>query len=295
MNRHRHAIWGLLAIAVAGIAPAALGVPLGYQYVGSRVVSGGQVVLWYWNVDYVDIGAYGVSFVARMHARAVDRKEERPYVAEVRCDSRTYRALGTLSPYETIDPGEPIEAVWRAGCNEGRAVSAAVRHARLNAAPTTAAARGDAEAMPRAPDRTSIATATGPDRMAAAVRPTPLPELPAPTAATAPASSAASDERRVDRCVKFVEGKPSPLGEATITNTCGFAIEVALCYKRGSGGPYDCPAPPKGKRIDSLEPGITHTLPEYRRARHKGIAVVACRGAMGSVFPRLDGTGGGCF
>ena len=47
---------------------------------------------------------------------------------------------------------------------------------------------------------------------------------------------------------------------------------------------------------DSLRPGISHVLPEYRRGRHKGIHVVACRGQAGSVFPKLeDGGKSGCF
>ncbi|MBK9116405.1 MAG: hypothetical protein IPM22_12425 [Betaproteobacteria bacterium] len=72
---------------------------------------------------------------------------------------------------------------------------------------------------------------------------------------------------------------------------------MTLCYKGARGGPYDCPAPPKGKRSESLRPGATLMLLEYRRARHTGVALVACRGTMGSVFPRLDdaGAGSGCF
>ena len=108
--------------------------------------------------------------------------------------------------------------------------------------------------------------------------------------------AAAADPRRADSCVRFAETRGSPAGDATITNTCAFPVEVTLCYKGARGGPYDCPAPPKGKRAESLRPGATLVLPEYRRARHAGVALVACRGALGSVFPRLDdaGAGTGC-
>lgn len=81
-----------------------------------------------------------------------------------------------------------------------------------------------------------------------------------------------------------------------LINTCGFAVEVALCYKGGGRGVYDCPSRPKGMRMESLSPGATRNLPEYRRDRHKGIASVACKGTMGTVMPVLDGEGGktGC-
>jgi len=281
--------WLALASLVV-LAPIAFGVPLGYRYIGSRLVSEGRVVFWYWNVDYVEIGPYDVSFVARMHARAVDVNQERPYVAVIRCDSRTYRESGSLAPYVAINEDEPIHAVWRAGCDAGKAVSLAARYARLNAAATVTGG----ETAPTA------SNSTGKNTVAAT---TPVPTAAAPpkvaTAAPAPAStpSAASDERRVDRCVKFVEGKASQFGEATLTNTCGFAIEVALCYKGGRGGVYDCPSRAKGMRMESLSPGATHNLPEYRRDRHQGIAVVACKGTMGTVMPLLNGDGGktGCY
>src|SRR5262245_49568609 len=103
--------WSVLLLAAAVVC-AVQAVPLGYRYVGSRVVSDGRVVLWYWNADYVEIGPYGVSFVARMYARAVDVNQERPFVAIVRCDSATYRPMEERGPYLAIDEGEPIYAVW---------------------------------------------------------------------------------------------------------------------------------------------------------------------------------------
>jgi hypothetical protein len=104
-----------------------------------------------------------------------------------------------------------------------------------------------------------------------------------------------ADPRRADACVKFAEGRSTPAGDATITNSCAFPVEVTLCYK-GGGGAYACPSPPRGKHGDSLPPGATHVLPEYRRGVHKGITAVACRGTVGSVFPHLDNAGGktGC-
>lgn len=278
--------WLALASLVS-LAPIAFAVPPGYRYIGSRLVSEGRVVFWYWNVDHIEIGPYNVSFVARMHARAVDLNKERPYVAVVRCDSRTYREFGSQNPYEAIEEGEPIHAVWRAGCDAGKAVSLAGRHARLNAStPAAEAVTGGV---------------TGPQAMAATI-PSAVDRggasSIAATAAPAPAtSSGVSDERRVDRCVRFTEGKGSQFGEATLTNTCGFAIEVALCYKGGRGGVYDCPPRAKGMRMESLTSGATYSLPEYRRDRHKGIAIVACKGAMGTVMPLLNGEGGktGCY
>ena len=91
----------LLALAV-WVVPA-LAVPPGYRYVGSRVVSGGRVVYWYWNADHVEVAPTGLSFVAYMYARAADVNHERPYVAIVRCDSRTYRDVAARVPDEPRD------------------------------------------------------------------------------------------------------------------------------------------------------------------------------------------------
>ena len=287
--------WLTLACLVS-LTPIAAGVPLGYRYIGSRLVSEGRVVFWYWNVDYVEIGPYDVSFVARMYARAVEVDQERPYVAVIRCDSRTYREFGSIANYVAINEGDPIYAVWRAGCDAGKAVSLADRHARLNAA----AAPGGGTVRQATPTETAAARAnpglpaagTAP-MIAAAPTKSPAP----PATAPVPSSANANEERRADRCVRFAEGKSSQFGDATLTNTCGFAIEVALCYKGGGGGVYDCPARPKGMRMESLSPGATRNLPEYRRERHKGIASVACRGTMGTVMPLLNGDGGktGCY
>ena len=46
---------------------------------------------------------------------------------------------------------------------------------------------------------------------------------------------------------------------------------------------------PAGKLGDSLGPGISHVLPEYRRGRHRGINAVACRGEPGSRLPETRG------
>lgn len=266
----------LVAVALACAVQAALAVPPGYRYMGSRVVSEGRVVFWYWNVDYLEIGPYRVSFVARMYARAVDVDQERPFVAVVRCDSATYRGMDSPGPYQSIDEGEPIHAVWRAGCDKGMAVDVRQRYARLNAIPGTA---------------TDVAVAASPPVAIPASPPLTLAQAPAPAAP--PAEPA--DPRRADPCVRFAETRGAPAGDATITNTCSYPIEVTLCYK-GGGGVYQCPAPARGRYGDSLGPGITHVLPEYRRGRNKGINLVACRGTPGSVFPRLEEGGkGGCF
>lgn len=291
-----------LALAcIASLTTIAMAVPPGYRYIGSRVVSEGRVVFWYWNVDQVEIGPYDVSFVARMHARAVDVNQERPYVAVIRCDSRMYREFGSQNLYVAIDEGEPIYAVWRAGCDAGKAVSLAARHARLNAAPAAAETTGS-DARPRSSTATTPAAVDDPGkRSTAAIATAPIAAAPPKSAAAAPAPSSLSsdktDERRVDRCVRFVEGKASQFGEATMTNTCAFAVEVALCYKGGRGGVYDCPSRAKGMRMESLSPGATRNLPEYRRDRHQGIASVACKGTIGTVMPVLGGEGGktGCY
>lgn len=286
----------LALMCVVSLAPAVWAVPIGYRYIGSRIVSDGRIVYWYWNVDHVEIGPYNVNFVARMYARAVDVNQERPYTAEIRCDSRTYRPYGSQNQYETIDDGEPIHAVWRAGCDAGKAVPLAVRYARLNAGAPTAATGAASEAG-RSPTA-SMPTPAESDRrnlVAAAAAP-PAATPPAKGGAATPTRDA-NEERRVDRCVRFAEGKTSQFGDAMVTNTCNFAIEVTLCYKGGGGGIYDCPPRPKGMRMETLAPGATHNLPEYRRDRHKGIASVACRGTMGTVMPLLNGDGGktGCY
>lgn len=274
----------VMALAGAFAAASALAaIPVDYRYVGSRLVSGGRVVYWYWNTGYHEVGANGASFVARLYARAVDVGQERPYVAEIRCDTRTYREFGGKGTYEPIDPGEPIFAVWQAGCRNGVAVTLAERNARLG--------------LPAAP--ADAGPPTAPRAVAsAAMPPAPIAPPAAPATASAAGKDApAADARRVDACVRFAETKGTPAGDATITNSCAFPVELTLCYKGARGGLYDCPAPPKGKRSESLRPGATLVLPEYRRARHNGVALVACRGTMGSVFPRLDdaGAGSGCF
>ncbi|MBK9116404.1 MAG: hypothetical protein IPM22_12420 [Betaproteobacteria bacterium] len=125
-----------LALASALAAAAAFAaVPVGYRYVGSRSVSEGRVVYWYWNPEVVEVSADGASFIARMYARVVDVGQERPYVAEIRCDARTYREYGVGARYLTIDDGEPVHAVWRAGCRGGRAATPAERLARLGLPP----------------------------------------------------------------------------------------------------------------------------------------------------------------
>jgi hypothetical protein len=45
----------LVLFALALVLVPALAVPPGYRYVGSRVVSAGRVVYWYWNADHVEI------------------------------------------------------------------------------------------------------------------------------------------------------------------------------------------------------------------------------------------------
>ena len=276
-------------------AAAFAAVPVGYRYVGSRVVSAGHVVYWYWSVDHVDIGVNGAAFVARMYARATEINQERPYTAEIRCDTRTYREFGGPGQWVPVEDGEPVAAVMRAGCDGARAVTLAERNARLGggAAPPVAVAG--------VPER--VAPGPAPARATPAAAPVPVPapgaesaRIAAVQALPAAAKEDNADPRRADQCVRFAEAKGLAAGDATITNTCAFPVEVSLCYKGGRTGLYDCPAPPRGKRSDSLGPGITHVLPEYRRTTHRGIALVACKGAMGSVLPRLDDAGGrtGC-
>ncbi len=306
--RNRMAATVALA-AFALVAHVAQAVPFGYRYVGSRLVTEGRVVYWYWNVDRVEVAPNEASFVAHMFARAVDVNQERPFVAIVRCDSRTYKDIDSRGPYEAIDAGEPIDAVWRAGCENGRAVSAGKRYARLGSgtAPTPGPTAAAPAAGPWPP--VAMAPATSPPSEPAAPRVAPS-AASSPVVSAVPAASSApkrtaepapypgkedtGDPRRADRCVRFAEVKGIPAGDATITNACAFAIEITLCYKGGGGGIYDCPSPAKGRRVDSLGPRVTHALPEYQRGRHRGIVSVACKGTMGSVFPRLDNTGGEC-
>jgi hypothetical protein len=254
----------LLLASLLVVAPA-LAVPPGYRYIGSRVVSSGRVVYWYWNADHVEISPGGSSFVAKLYARAADVDQERPYVAIVRCDARTYRDVAARGPEQPIDDGEPIDAVFRAGCEKGLALQAAMRRAKLGEGPPV------------------VAAAESPPAVVAQAQPKTVPAEPA-------------DPRRADACVQFSDARSAVAGDAMITNACNYAIEVTLCYKGGGNGPYDCPTPARGRFSDSLRPNISHVLPEYRRGRHKGISVVACRGQPGSVFPKLeDGGRSGCF
>ncbi len=140
----------------------------------------------------------------------------------------------------------------------------------------------------RALDGTSAARAVAPQPPPAATRAVPPPQARprrplAAASAPSPAPTAASrgDERRVDSCIRFAEKSGSQFGDATITNTCKFAVEVAYCYKGGRGGTFDCPSPPRMKRVDSLDAGATRNLPEYKRGSNSGVALVACKGTIG--------------
>lgn len=276
------------------LAHAAQAIPPGYRYIGSLVVSGGRHVFWYWNAEFFQPDASGTGFVAQMYARNVESAEERSLAAVVRCDSRTYRRADSKDPFERIEEGDPIFAVWRAGCDAGRAVSLALRLDRLNGG-ASAVAASPASAAAASPARPSVSAAV--DKLAEAPR---APAAPAVNNAPAPGNSPVvavrTDERHVDSCVRFAESTASQFGDATITNTCKFPVEVGYCYKGGRGGIFDCPSPLRTMRADSLGPGVTHNLPEYRRAKNSGVALVACKGEMGTVFPVLNGDGGkpGC-
>jgi hypothetical protein len=284
------------------LSGAVLAIPLGYRYVGSLVVSEGRHVYWYWNVDYYEVDSSGSVFVARMHARNLERNEERPFVAIIRCDNRTYRRADSKDPYDPIEDGDPVFAVWRAGCDGTRAASLATRNERLNG---ISAAKSGASEPPVRAARTNTDKSAATSTPAATV-PMRGPSPPSPPAAvpsvrenasaSVPAAGSRADERRVDGCIRFAERNASQFGDAAITNTCQFAVEVAYCYKGGRGGAFDCPSPPRMKRVDSLTPGATHNLPEYKRGSNSGVALVACKGNMGTVTPLLNGDGGkiGC-
>jgi len=270
----------LLLVTLDAIAA----VPPGYRYVGSRAVSAGRVVLWYWNPDVVE-PAGPAAFVAHLYARAVDVDQERPYAAVVRCGDRTYRPVGETGPFLPIDDGEPIAAVWRAGCVNGAVIGAAERRARLDGgAPSMATGNVGAPMAPEPPAATRAAPSAGPP-----------PAPPVASAASAPANAGpttpSTDPKRSDACVRFSDTRNAAAGDATITNTCRYPIEVSLCYTGATGGPYDCGKPSRGRLADSLGPGVTHVLPEFRRGKHRGIVSIACRGAPGSVFPRLEEPG----
>jgi hypothetical protein len=219
-----------------------------------------------------------------MHARNLELNQERAFVAIVRCDSRTYRRADSRDPFDHIEEGDPVYEVWRAGCDGARTVSLTERIARLD---------GTAAARALAPQPLPVTPRAAPPPQIVAT--TPAPAAPAPSPSSTPASR--GDDRRVDNCIRFAERSVSQFGDATITNTCKFAVEVVYCYKGGRGGTFDCPSPPRMKRVDSLDAGAMRNLPEYRRDSNKGIALVACKGAMGTVTPVLNGDGGktGCY
>ena len=277
-------IWRLpVLLCLLLFTPAALAIPVGYRYVGSRVVSEGRHVYWYWNADFFQVDASGTNFIARMHARNLELNEERGFVAIIRCDNRSYRRADSKDPFVRIEDGDPVYEVWRAGCDGPRAASLATRNAKLNGVAAANATPAPAGEEKRAAAAGSIA-----------------PEVKSAPTAAAPALSniptRAGDDRRVDNCIRFSEKSGSTLGGATITNTCKFAVEVAYCYKAGRGGAYDCPSPPRTKRLDSLGPGATRDLPEYKRGSNSGVALVACKGLIGTVTPLLNSSGGktGC-
>jgi hypothetical protein len=276
MMRRFPVLLGLLLFA-----HLALAVPPGYRYIGSLVVSGGRHVYWYWNVDFLQADASGTSFVAQLHARNVELNEERSIVVVVRCDTRAYRRADSRDAFDPIQDGDPVFEVWRAGCDGGRAVALPARNARFNGA-AIAKAGSPADVNAREPAEKAAAA--------------PRENAPALANAPPPVEATPADERRVDSCVRFIEARASQFGDATITNTCKFAVEVAYCYKGGRGGTFDCPSLPKAKRFESLGPGATHNLEEYRRGSDTGLALVACKGTMSTVTPMLNGDGGktGC-
>ena len=280
MMRRLAALLGTLLLSHAVLA-----VPLGYRYIGSRVVSEGRHVYWYWNAEFFQLDGTGTGFVAQMHARNLELNQERGFVAIIRCDSRMYRRADSKDPFDHIEEGDPIYEVWRAGCEGTRVATLSERIARMDGK------SGANAAAPQPPAVTARALPSTP-----LVTPAPAPAA-APTgnSAALPATSR-GDERRVDACIRFAEKSASPFGDATITNTCKFAVEVAYCYKGGRGGAFDCPSPPRMKRMDSLDAGVTRNLLEYRRGSNNGVALVACKGAMGTVTPLLNGDGGktGC-
>jgi len=280
MMRRLAALLGTLLLSHAVLA-----VPLGYRYIGSRVVSEGRHVYWYWNAEFFQLDGTGTGFVAQMHARNLELNQERGFVAIIRCDSRMYRRADSKDPFDHIEEGDPIYEVWRAGCEGTRVATLSERIARMDGK------SGARAAAPQPPAVTARALPSTP-----LVTPAPAPAA-APTgnSAALPATSR-GDERRVDACIRFAEKSASPFGDATITNTCKFAVEVAYCYKGGRGGAFDCPSPPRMKRMDSLDAGVTRNLLEYRRGSNNGVALVACKGAMGTVTPLLNGDGGktGC-
>jgi len=267
--------------------PVALAIPVGYRYVGSRVVSEGRHVYWYWNADFFQVDAAGISFIAQMYARNIELNEERGFVAIIRCDTRSYRRADSKDPFDRIEEGDPVYEVWRAGCDGPRVASLAARNAKLNGVAAAMATPAPASAT-LAPARAEKGNAgAGPiTRDAKPTSVAPSSNTPAP----------AGDDRRVDNCVRFAERGVSASGNATITNTCKFAVEVAYCYKGGRSGAYDCPSPPGTKRLDSLGPGATHDLPEYKQGSNSGVALVACKGLIGTVTPVLNSSGGktGC-
>ena len=294
----------LLLSALLGIlllTHQALAIPPGYRYVGSLVVSEGRHVYWYWNADFYQVDSSGTGFVANLYARNVELNEERAFVALIRCDSRTYRRADSKDPFDRIENGDPVFEVWRAGCDGGRAVTLAVRNERMNgvsntrSSPPMIAQAPSPSPPPLAPQSSPRAAPTAPAAPVQAVANAP-PKAGGPAATAKPvppdqAPASRADDRRVDSCVRLAEGKGSQFGDASITNTCAFPVEVAYCYKGGRTGAFDCPTPPRRMRVDSLGPGVTRNLPEYKRGRNNGIALVACKGTMGTVIPVLNGDG----
>ena len=282
-------IWRLSTLlCLLMFTPVALAIPVGYRYVGSRVVSEGRHVYWYWNADFFQVDAAGISFIAQMYARNIELNEERGFVAIIRCDTRSYRRADSKDLFDRIEEGDPVYEVWRAGCDGPRVASLAARNAKLNGVAAATATPAPASA-PIAPNRGEKGDA-GAGPITRDARPTSV----APASSNTPAP--AGDDRRVDNCVRFAERGVSAPGNATITNTCKFPVEVAYCYKGGRSGAYDCPSPPRTKRLDSLGPGVTHDLPDYKHGSNSGVALVACKGLIGTVTPVLSSSGGktGC-
>ena len=175
----------------------------------------------------------------------------------------------------------PFIEVWRAGCDG--AARRVARHAQCEAERRR---RGECSAAPRARD-----AGAPPAR-----RKRPRPPLRSPSRATGrggrPATSAAAgaaDERRVDSCIRFADNRrirssamprsPTPASSPSRSRIATRAAAVAHTIARRRRGP---------SALDSLGPGATHNLPEYRRGSNNGVALVACKGAIGTVTPLLN-------
>ena len=227
----------------------------------------------------------GTAFVARMYARNVEAgRRAAPSSPSSAAASRSYRRADSKRPVRTHRGGDPVFDVWRAGCDGGRAVSLAMRNDRLNGDDDTPTAPASQRGLPPPPERGRLSACTQ--------RPAPMP--PVSPAKSSAGNGRARRRRQADRRAPCRQLHPVRREQGIAVRRCRDHQHLQL---RRGGRVLLQGRPRRRIRLSVAAakdargqpgPGVTHNLPEYKRGSNSGIALVACKGAMGTVIPRAE-------